>query len=171
MKTNLRNSLLLSAFTICGIAAGASSVMAAPVESTAIPFNGTVTSICAFGSPNGGTLGDISAPTDDFIASDVGTGATSGSITLSCNGNASLRISNFTVVSQPSGMTIAPNSFVVFANAQGKSLSYRINGVANSQTLTNPMNENVNVNVNLQFTSPVKPGNYSYSTKLTATPL
>ncbi len=166
---------MVSALAICGVVAGNSAALAAPVDSPDIPFSGTITNMCTFGAPNAGTIGDVNGPGDTIIASYRGNGGTTASVNLACNGNAQVAVSDFQQVSVPTGMTLnTANSgwWLIRANdGNGQFVYRRMSGSTDgSMTLTGPFSQNINVDIDLTYTTAVKPGTYSYTTKLTATP-
>ncbi|MBW4623423.1 MAG: hypothetical protein KME17_29210 [Cyanosarcina radialis HA8281-LM2] len=169
MHNQLRNSLVISALAICGVVAGNSGAIAAPVDSADIPFNGTMTNMCAFGTPTAGTLGDITSPTQDYLESYSGTGATDASINLSCNGDAQLAITDIQEVSVPSGMTSSAKYISVW-DSNGGWTYFDTTGWNIPSLITGPSNQNLNVQMRVSYTTAVKPGSYQYTTKLTATP-
>jgi hypothetical protein len=170
MNAQLQNFFLVSALAVSGIGVSAANVWADTMENPTVPFNGTVMSVCAFGAPSGGILGDTADPADTYITSETGTSA---KITLSCNGNASLQIANFKTVTQPNGVNLnksASSWNLVTAKAQGKTAYYQMNGSGNSILLDEPMDLEVVVDMKVPFSAAVKPGQYKYTTQLTAIP-
>ncbi|MBW4623424.1 MAG: hypothetical protein KME17_29215 [Cyanosarcina radialis HA8281-LM2] len=168
MHNKLRNSLVISALAICGVVAGNSGAMAAPVDSAPIPFEGTVTNMCAFGTPTAGAFGDISSPDQNYIVSVEGSGFQAAYIRLTCNGDAGVEVSDFQEVSKPTGMNL-DGAAVSVESSYGGSYWDTFDGSGN-HTVTGPFDENLIVNMGIGYTTPVKPGVYSYTTKLTATP-
>ncbi len=165
---------MVAALAICGVVAGNSAVMAAPVDSNDIPFNGTMSNMCAFGAPAGGTLGDIDDPTQYYIGSYYGSGAAPASINLTCNGDAQLAVSDFQTVSVPSGMSVDTNSgwWVVWASTSSEDYTSRFSDGSTSApvSLTGIVNEDITVDMEVPFATAMKPGLYQFTTKLTATP-
>ncbi|MBW4623419.1 MAG: hypothetical protein KME17_29190 [Cyanosarcina radialis HA8281-LM2] len=172
MNDRLCNCLTVSAVALCSAWFTAPSAIAAPLDSVPISFNGTVSNMCVFGSPSGGTFGNISEPTQNYIRSDRGLGFGDATINLSCNGDVQVVASEVREVTTRTGMALnkAYNWPIVTASANNKSTSrYSNETVSNTMFLNGPVNQNITVNMNLLYSTAVKPGTYSYTTRLTAT--
>ncbi|MDB9495045.1 hypothetical protein PN441_07690 [Spirulina major CS-329] len=132
----------------------------ASAQTADVPFNGSVTSTCTFGTPAAGT---VTATGDTF------TSTASGTVTLTCNSAAStLAIAAPTQVSGPALTATAVTSEVTGTAFNGGTAITNVSpATAAGAILTN---DPLVVDMTWKHSANIPGGTYKFNVQLTATP-
>lgn len=160
-------------FFVASLVALAGSLIApvaAQANSQEVLFNGRVLSSCSFSNKQDGTLGLTLAGT---MFSSLATGGTSGQVTITCNGPATLTVNPPEVKpGAPTGYNHATATKTASVTGGGVGLSINVpNGSLPGTGVVPSGASNLQVDMTAGLTTPLPVGDYTFGVTLTASGL